>query len=182
MANISPRCYVCERTLRLFGGTMIEVLGWIIAAVLVVLTIEFHYELMRFVSDIVLPWALKHFHDRRVVMLMISTLMLGHVAEIWAFAFAMVGLSHLPNLGSLSGNFDGTFSTFLYFSAVNYTSLGFGDISPHGVMRSIAVSEALAGLVMIAWSASFTYLKMEQIWDLRRGHKNHTIKKPGEFS
>ncbi|HVY13442.1 MAG TPA: potassium channel family protein [Alphaproteobacteria bacterium] len=145
-----------------------ELIGWVIASVLVAATIGIHYEIMRLVSDVILPWALKRFHDRRVVVLMIASLMLGHIAEIWAFAFGMMAVSRWPELGSLSGAFNGSLSAFLYFSSVNYTSLGYGDITPHGAMRAIAVSETLAGLLMIAWSASFTYLKMEKIWDLRQ--------------
>src|SRR4051812_16120040 len=131
---------------------MIEIVGWTIATVLVAATIGIHFEIMRIVSDAILPWAIKRFHDRRVMMLMIAALMLGHIVEIWLFAFAFVLVSHWPTLGYLSGDVDESFSSFLYFSATSYTSLGFGDITPHGPLRSIAISEALIGLLMIAWS------------------------------
>ena len=147
---------------------MLDVFGWLLAAVLVLATIGIHYEIMRIVSDVVMPWSLKRFHDRRVIMLMIVVLMLGHIIEIWMFALTMLGMTLSTDVVYLSGDFDKSLSAFLYFSAVNYTSTGYGDISPHGIMRSISVSEALVGLMMIAWSASFTYLKMEQIWQLRR--------------
>lgn len=143
------------------------ILGWGIAAILVLATIGIHYEIMKIVSDLVVPWALRRFHDRRVMMLMIVTLMLGHIAEIWTFAFAMYAVSNMGGLGHVTGNIDQGLNAYAYFSAVTYTSLGYGDIVPHGVMRAISVSEALAGLLMLAWSASFTYLKMEQIWNLR---------------
>jgi len=146
---------------------MIEIVGWTIATVLVAATIGIHYEIMRIVSDAILPWAIKRFHDRRVMMLMIAALMLGHIAEIWLFALAFVLVTSWPALGYLSGDFDGSFSSFLYFSATSYTSLGCGDIIPHGPLRGIAISEALIGLLMIAWSASFAYLKMERVWDSR---------------
>ena len=45
-----------------------------------------------------------------------------------------------------------------------YTSVGFGDILPQGHLRLIAGVEGLAGLLMIGWSASFTYLMMEKLW------------------
>jgi len=147
---------------------MMDILGWFIAALLVLATIGIHYEIMRLVSDIIVPWALRISHNRRVMMLITGTLMLGHIAEIWMFAFAMWAMSLTPIFGGLSDNIDGSLSTFLYFSAVNYTSTGYGDITPHGCFRSISVSEALTGLLMIAWSASFTYIKMEKIWNMRR--------------
>jgi hypothetical protein len=147
---------------------MTDIFGWALATVLVMVTIGIHYEVMRIVSDIVIPWALKRFHDRRAIMLMMVTLMFGHIIEIWVFALVMFLITLNPELGYLSGNADRNLNTFLYFSAVNYTSVGYGDITPHGSIRALAVSEALAGLMMIAWSASLAYLKMEQVWSIRR--------------
>jgi len=147
---------------------MMEFFGWIIATVLVLLTVGVHYEIIRLASDVVIPWAFKRFHDRRIMMLSMATLVAGHIIEIWVFALSMMFLTLTPDFGHLSGSVDSNLNTYLYFSAVSYTSTGYGDITPHGALRSVAVSEALAGLMMIAWSASFTYLKMEEIWKLRR--------------
>jgi hypothetical protein len=147
---------------------MIDIAGWIIALFLVVFTIGIHYEIMRVTSDALLPWALKRFHDRRVMMLIMGTLLFGHIIEIWIYACAMMVVAHWPELGQLAGTTDMLFNTYLYFSSVSYTSLGYGDITPTGIMQAIAVSEALSGLLMIAWSASFAYIKMEKIWDLRQ--------------
>ncbi len=155
---------------------MTEFLGWTVATVFVGATIAIHYEIMRLISDVVMPWALRRFHDRRVMMLMMAVLMLGHIVEIWLFAFVFMLMAREPGLGSLSGSADQGLSTFLYFSAVNYTSTGYGDITPHGALRPVSVSEALAGLIMIAWSASFTYLKMEQIWNFRHLGKKKRLK------
>ncbi|EGG99066.1 Protein yfbU [gamma proteobacterium IMCC2047] len=52
-----------------------------------------------------------------------------------------------------------------YHSFVTYTSLGFGDIIPTGYLRFITGIEALAGLVLIAWTASFVYVEMRRFWD-----------------
>ena len=124
-----------------------------------------HYETMSVASDRAIPWAQKKFlHRRRVMILLIGILMTGHVVEIWLFAFATMLLLQIPGFGSLTGSFEPTLNHYAYFSAVNYTSLGYGDILPVGPVRAIACSETLTGLLMIAWSASFTYLKMEQIW------------------
>ena len=45
-----------------------------------------------------------------------------------------------------------------------YTTVGFGDLVPDGPIRMIASTEALVGLAMITWSASFSYLQMQRIW------------------
>ncbi len=59
-----------------------------------------------------------------------------------------------------------SFQDCLYFSVVTYTSLGFGDQIPVAHARLIAGVEALNGLLLIGWTASFTYLAMERYWPL----------------
>ena len=43
-------------------------------------------------------------------------------------------------------------------SAVTFTPVGYGDITPGGPIRVLAGTEALLGLMFITWSASFSYL------------------------
>ncbi|MHB8622686.1 MAG: ion channel [Sulfuricaulis sp.] len=57
--------------------------------------------------------------------------------------------------------------TDLHFSAETYTSIGFGDIYPLGTLRMIAGIEAPSGLLLIGWSASFTYLAMLKFWYIK---------------
>jgi len=147
---------------------MIDVLGWAIATIVVVITVMVHYEVMLNISDRLIPWAQRRFHGRRVMVAAIAALLLGHIVEIWIFALSMMVITHVPSLGALTGEFDGDLHAYVYFSAANYTSIGNGNIHPHGAIRSIIVSETLTGLMMIAWSASFAYLKMEQIWKTHR--------------
>jgi hypothetical protein len=52
----------------------------------------------------------------------------------------------------------------VYFSATVYSILGFGDIIPGGPLRLLVGIESVTGLLMITWSASFTYLEMVQYW------------------
>ncbi|MBI1273679.1 MAG: two pore domain potassium channel family protein [Alphaproteobacteria bacterium] len=150
---------------------LIYLLGWIIAGALVMATLLVHYEVILAISDRILPWVQKRHAGRRAMVLIVAALIGGHIIEIWVFALAMKAVAMFPALGSLAGDFDASLGAFGYFSAVNYTSLGYGDIIPHGAFAAIAVAEALTGLLMIAWSASFTYIKMEQIWTARRGGK-----------
>ena len=51
---------------------------------------------------------------------------------------------------------------FMYFSSETCTTLGFGDIYPTGSLRLICGFESLAGLLMVSWTASFTYLEMRR--------------------
>jgi len=88
----------------------------------------------------------------------------SHLLQITLFAGAYFLLRDKFGLGGFGGIFDDTFSSFLYFSTETYTSLGFGDIYPIGAIRLLSGIETLAGLVMIGWTASFTYLEMTQYW------------------
>ena len=141
---------------------MADFLFWCLAGGLAVLTVLIHYETMLLISDRLVPWVQKHFHGRRVIAVAIAALFGVHVVEIWCFAVTIMVLVHM-NLGNISGNFDDTFSSYLYFSASNYTSLGNSE-QPQGFIRCIAAAETLVGMMMIGWSSSFTYLKMEQVW------------------
>ena len=54
---------------------------------------------------------------------------------------------------------------YAYFSAVAYTSLGFGDIYPTGDLRVVVAYTTVTGLLMMAWSAAFTFHAMQRYWD-----------------
>lgn len=51
------------------------------------------------------------------------------------------------------------------YNTHRYTTLGTGDIEPHGDLRYLTGLESLTGLVLITWSASFLYLEMTRYWD-----------------
>ena len=91
-------------------------------------------------------------------------IIVAHTLEIWLFALAYFGLHKHEELGTLSGNFNGTLMDSSYFSFTTFTTLGVGDIEPIGHIRFLVGLEALAGLVLITWSASFLYLEMRNYW------------------
>jgi hypothetical protein len=95
----------------------------------------------------------------------------AHSLEVWfcAVIFFVIGdLAGMGGMGSILGKFAGGFYDYLYFSTVSYTSLGIGDLYPTGVLQLLTGVESLIGLVMIAWTGSFTYLAMEKFWSLHR--------------
>jgi hypothetical protein len=101
---------------------------------------------------------------RATLLLVVLCAMISHLIQITLFASAYYFLRDKFGLGGFGGGFVDSFSSFLYFSAETYTTLGFGDIFPVGSLRMLAGMEALNGLVMISWTASFTYLEMTQYW------------------
>jgi hypothetical protein len=138
--------------------------------ILVFLTILFHYEALRILSSL-LPRMTAVALRARVVVVVFACFA-AHTVEVWLYALGYyITQDMLPDFGGLSGAYGDTLADAVYFSAVTYTSLGFGDVFPEGNTRLIAGVEALNGLVLIAWSASFTYLAMEKFWPLHAGER-----------
>lgn len=103
---------------------------------------------------------------RRPLLLVLFALFAAHLFEVFLYALAL-SLFDWAGLGTLAGAVGtGSFWFFdhFYFSIAAYTTLGLGDIVPQGELRLISGVEALNGLFLIAWSASFTYLMMERVW------------------
>jgi hypothetical protein len=129
-------------------------------AVALVLCVLIHYE-----GLLLTIRGLERFkRHRRVTMLYaISSVMLLHVMQIWVFAFGYWTLLQWPEFGGLGAGYEG-FLDAVYFSTVAFTTVGYGDLIPAGPIRFLAGTESLTGFVLIAWSASFTYLEMEKYW------------------
>jgi hypothetical protein len=89
----------------------------------------------------------------------------AHAAEVALYAVVIHVLIHQFDLGTLGSAGATSFSATFYFSAETYTSLGYGDIVPTGNLRLLAGFEALNGLLLIGWSASYTYISMRRFWD-----------------
>lgn len=129
------------------------------------LCVILHYEALSLLSR----WLgrLDHLdgHRRRRVLHGIFGVLSVHVAEIWVFglAFYLLQVSS-PSFGHIQGIAPGSLVDHVYFSAVTFTTVGFGDVIPAGPVRFLAGTEALTGFVLITWSASFTYLEMHRFW------------------
>jgi len=132
-----------------------------ICVLLVVATTVIHYEVLRGLSAS-LPAV--RIASRGKVLIVIFAAFIAHTVEILLYALAAFALVHLANVGTLGGTVHGSFSTAFYFSAETYTSLGYGDVVPTGDLRLLAGIEALNGLLLIGWSASYTYIAMERFW------------------
>ena len=50
-----------------------------------------------------------------------------------------------------------SFEIALYFSAVTYATIGYGDITPPAAWRLLASMEGLTGILMCAWSGGFIF-------------------------
>ena len=135
-----------------------------IAASLVILSTFTHYEVLRLLSTYVPRIRIRP--RARLLAVLLGTFF-GHLLEISFYALAYYSLKDHFDLGNFGGDFVDKFSSYLYFSAETYTTIGLGDIYPLGPLRLITGIEALNGLLLIGWSASFTYLAMQKFWDIK---------------
>ena len=137
----------------------------LVCVALVLSTILIHYEVLRLASE--------HVHDLpiaprlRIIPVVIAAF-IGHTLEVWLYGIAYWAMTAHSPLGAVVGAGPLGTEDYIYFSAVTYTSLGFGDLVPTGHLRLVAGVEGLNGLILIGWSASFTYLAMERYWPLHR--------------
>lgn len=101
---------------------------------------------------------------RRKVLYGIFGVMALHVAEIWIFGLTLWGVLFIEGTGNIAGAHPPHLFDAVYLAAMSFTTVGFGDVAPVGPVRFLSGTTALTGFVLIAWSASFTYLEMERHW------------------
>jgi len=139
------------------------ILAMVATTVLVALTILVHYEFLRITSarlaELPIP-------PRARIIVVVGAAFTAHTVEVWLYGVAYWLLVLQWGLAGFGGQAVTGFEDCLYFSVVTYTSLGFGDLYPVSHARLIAGVESLNGLVLIGWSASFTYLAMRRYWPL----------------
>jgi Ion channel len=129
---------------------------------LVAATVVIHYEVLRLLW-ITIP-RLRMKHRVRVVIGVFGTIC-GHIIEVCIFGLAFYLMIRYGDFGSLDGRFDGSLTDAVYFSFTNYTTVGYGDIEPSGQLRFLAGMEAITGLSLITWSASFMFMEMMKFWE-----------------
>jgi hypothetical protein len=83
-------------------------------------------------------------------------IILLHVTEIivWASAYAWRGA--MPDLASA-----------MYFSAVTYTTTGYGDLVLPQSWRLVGAVEALTGILMCGWSTGFFFAVLNRMLESR---------------
>lgn len=139
------------------GITMLTTFSVIVVAVMI------HYEGLHYFTNWMSRNRLK---PRFRIVVLIYGLLILHALEILLFGIAFWLLSLTPGYGTLMSTGFPLLSLgdFVYFSSTVYSTLGFGDLVPTGPVRFMAGMESVTGLLLITWSASFTYLEMVRYW------------------
>ena len=134
----------------------------IINCLTITLAVLTHYEILYRISTAIPKMKIKH---RFRILFGVFGALVAHSIEIWLFSLSYYLIPNIEGLGYLDGNFNGSFMDCVYFSYTTFTTLGFGDINPHGLIRHLVGLEALTGLLLITWTASFLYYEMQRYWD-----------------
>ncbi len=87
----------------------------------------------------------------------IILVLFSHLFHVLLFSFI-----YFIEIDNMQGSHDNAFADLIYYSISTYTTLGIGDIHFNGSARIVSGIQAIFGLIMIAWSASNIYLKIEK--------------------
>jgi len=133
----------------------------LVTIAMVVACVVLHYEALNWLTG----WMKRiKLRPRRHILVLIFAILLIHVAEIWIFGLGYFFLISGEGHGNLVASHAIGFFDCIYYSAVCFTTLGLGDVIPTGAVRFVTGTEALAGFVLLTWSASFTFVEMERFW------------------
>jgi len=109
----------------------------------------------------------------RVTILIVGFIIV-HLIEASVFAVALKYLLDAGSYGSLQGVDTANAGSLLYYSAITFTTVGYGDITPLGDIRIFAAVEALVGMVLVAWTASIIFTIMQRIWHSKASQEQQT--------
>jgi hypothetical protein len=135
--------------------------AFLLNSLLVAIAVLIHFEMLNALSSLIPKTLIRH---RIRVLIGIFGALVAHVIEIWVFAIGYYFMVSYTGFGTLTGSFNNSLMDCAYFSFVSFTTLGFGDIVATGDIRFLAGLEALTGLVLITWTASFMFIEMQKQW------------------
>jgi hypothetical protein len=113
-----------------------------------------------------MSWALQQLRRRpretprvrtstRLFVFVSSWIVLLHLAEISVWAVFYLWRNAMPDLPSA-----------LYFSAVTYTTTGYGDLVLAEGWRLLGAVEALTGILMCGWSTGFFFAIVNRLYEV----------------
>lgn len=150
---------------------MLLITTFMVNTALALIVILLHYETL-FQLDKNLP-RVAHIAPRFKVLLGVGAIFLAHVVEIWIFALGYYATLQFPSMGSLVGEVSnhGILLDCVYLSFVTFTTIGYGEIFTQGYLRYLTGVEALTGLILITWSASFLFIEMQKYWTVYKSNQ-----------
>jgi hypothetical protein len=88
-----------------------------------------------------------------VMIATVSVLMAAHIAEVtvWSIAYAIVDVAPAG-------------TDLVYFAFVNYTTLGYGDVTPLQRWHLLGPMTAMNGVLLFGWSTAVIFAVLEKVW------------------
>jgi hypothetical protein len=150
---------------------MLLFLAFVLNTFLVSGAILIHYEVLSLL-DRKLP-SIAHVSPRLRVLCGVGVIFVTHVLEIWLFALGYFLSFKVEGLGTVVGTSagHGFFLDCVYLSFITFTTVGYGDFVAQGYVRYLTGVEALTGLILITWSASFLFIEMQKYWIDAKRHE-----------
>ena len=134
-------------------------LQFIVGAIVSVINIMIHALVTVGAIGIARTAGLRHdawprLHLMAVMVATASALMVAHTMEVlvWALAYATLGAAPAG-------------SDLIYFAFVNYTTLGYGDITPIQAWRLTGPMTAMNGILMFGWSTAVLFEVLRKTLD-----------------
>jgi hypothetical protein len=104
----------------------------------------------------------------RLIAVMIATVsvfMAAHLAEVlvWSLAYAIISVAP-----------PGT--DLIYFAFVNYTTLGYGDVTPVERWRLLGPMTAMNGVLLFGWSTAVIFEVLRRTVTTLRSEEGHAVR------
>ena len=93
--------------------------------------------------------------DLRILLFVVVALMTLHLLEIALWAEAYYASEWVEQIPTMADAF--------YFSAVTFTTLGYGDITLTGNWRVVSGVEAMSGILLIGWSTALLFALVQRL-------------------
>ncbi len=141
---------------------MLLAIAFVLNTFLMIVAILLHYESLNYLDKTLKR--LNHVKPRFKVLYGVAVIFAIHIVEIWLFGLGFYISLQIDGMGTLIGGTSQLFLDCVYFSFVTYTTVGYGDLVAQGTLRYLTGVEALTGLILITWSASFFFIEMQRYW------------------
>ncbi len=131
-------------------------IAWALTALCVIVHAMGMTALLRWVSRWVARAGARFWLSTWMLIRTAGWIILLHLVEIAVWAFFYAWNHGMPDLQSA-----------LYFSAVTYTTTGYGDLLLPNEWRLVGGVEALTGILMCGWSAAFFFAVVTRMNETR---------------
>jgi hypothetical protein len=154
------------------GGEEQMAIAILAMLVCMLLSIAIHWLVLRFLWRTARPRL--HRTPGNGIGLMLLGCMLAHYLEIAIFGLGMYASATVGGDLGPDSSFRPEKLELWFHSAAFYTSLG-AERPPTAGLRVFAASEALTGLTLITWTASFLFLLMQASWGAEAKGQQTTV-------